>query len=313
LPWRRIPEPELPVPVSPALVSRLFRHTARVGLLAIAGVQLAHAQGGAANVTVEVFGSGREDAFFVTSSLIIGPTESVLWDAQYKVSDGKRLAEWIASKHTRLKAIVLSHADHDHYMGALEVVRRFPGTPVYMTRSGLDDFHARSASDLAAERKRPDNEAPDSLVTPQLLPVRLTVNDVAIEVIENLTGDVRAPASAALWIPSLRTALVGDVAFSGIHAWLGDSDYASRAAWRASLRKLAALGPTRVITGHKRDLTAADSPEVLTAMEQYITDFDAFMRASAAPQDVVKAMVEKYPDLALPVLMAYGARANFKK
>jgi glyoxylase-like metal-dependent hydrolase (beta-lactamase superfamily II) len=91
----------------------------------------------------------EEEAFHVVSTLIVGPSESILWDAQYRVGDGRRLAERIAETGTTLKAVVLSHADHDHYMGAMEVLKSFPGTPVYMTQAVLDEFAQRSQEDLA--------------------------------------------------------------------------------------------------------------------------------------------------------------------
>lgn len=263
---------------------------------------------------IEKFGDG-ERAFHVVSTLIVGPTESVLFDAQYKISDGRRLAERIAGSGTRLKAIVLSHADHDHYMGVSGVLERFPGTPVYMTRAGLEDFQARSERDLAREKRRgPDPDVPDSLPGITLLPeAGLSVDGYAVEAIEGLTGDVRAPAGTALWIPSLRTVLAGDLVFDGIHPWLGDSDAASRVAWRASLERLAALNPAAVVPGHKRDLARPDSPDRIDFMMRYLDDYDAAMEAASTPDEVAEAMVSKYPDLTLPALMAYGARQWFKK
>ncbi len=253
--------------------------------------------------------------FFVSATLIAGPTESVLWDAQYKVSDGKRVADVIERSGTRLKAVILSHADHDHYMGAMEVIERFPGTPVYLTADGLADFQKRSQHDLALEKRRgEDPEVPDSLVTPELLPAgKLLVDGVELVVVPKLTGDVRGPASAALWIPSLRTVLAGDLVFEGIHPWLGDADRESREAWRASLRRLAELDPVAVVPGHKRDLATADSPDQIDFMIQYLDDYDSAMASAATPEELAEAMVAKYPDLELPGLMAYGARKWFKK
>lgn len=263
---------------------------------------------------LEHVGADSDAAFRVVATIIVGPTESVLWDGQYKVSDGKRLADRVAATGTRLKAIVISHADHDHYMGAMEVVKRFPNTPVYMAASTLADFNERSAEELAAERKRPNSDAPDTLVTPQLLPqAPLTVDGHRLEVIADLVGDVRKPASSALWIPSLRAALVADLAFSGIHPWLGDSDKASRAAWRSSLKKIADLKPAIVVPGHKADVAAPDTPEVLTFMESYLAEFDRLMESAATPDDLVTAMRQRYPELKIPGLMATGARRNFKK
>lgn len=263
---------------------------------------------------LEQVGAETDAAFRVMATLIVGPTESVLWDAQYKISDGKRLADRIAGTGTRLKAIVISHADHDHYMGAMAVLTQFPNTPVYMAASTLADYHERSPGDLAAERKRPGADAPDTLVAAQLLPPEpLTVDGHRLEVIADLAGDVRKPVSAALWIPSLRAALVADLAFNGIHPWLGDSDLASRSAWRASLQRIIDLKPAIVVPGHKADLAAPDTPEVLAAMQAYLADFDRIMQSAATPTELVMAMRQRYPELKIPALMAAGARNNFKK
>lgn len=300
----------------------MFRHSGRCAR-AIAGSVLlawavaagapAGAQRGPAPLRLEVVGAETDAAFRVTAVIIAGPTESIVWDGHYKVSDGARLADRIAATGTRLKAIVISHADHDHYMGAMEVVKRFPGTPVYMAASTLQDFADRSAKDLAMERKRPGPEVPETLVTPVLLPAApLTVDGQRLDVLPDFVGDVRKPVSSVMWIPSLRAALVADLAFSGVHAWLGDSDSASRAAWKASLTRIADLKPAIVVPGHKADLAAPDSPDILTSMQEYLTAFDGFMQTAATADAVVTSMREKYPQLKLPILMASGTR-NFKK
>lgn len=254
-------------------------------------------------------------AFHVVSTLIVGPSESILFDAQYKVSDGRRLAEMIAETGTDLKAIVLSHADHDHYMGAMEIIRRFPETPVYMSEAGIKDFNARAEKDLATEKSRGDQaEVPDSLVAPQPFPPDgLIVDGQEIVVIDGLVGDVRKPASTALWIPSLRTILAGDLVFEGIHPWLGDSDVASRVEWRNSLRKLQEYQPKAVVPGHKRNLTTPDAPRLIELMIDYLGDYDAQMETATSPEELVGHMVFDHPDRTLAILMAYGARMWFKK
>ena len=109
-----------------------------------------------------------------------------------------------------------------------------------------------------------------------------------------------------------RSALVADLAFNGIHPWLGDSDIASRAAWRTSLRRIGDLKPAIVVPGHKVDVTAADSPDLLDFMQKYLTDYDAIMQSAETPAALATAMREKYPDLKIPALMGAGGR-NFKK
>lgn len=263
---------------------------------------------------LELVGAETDAAFRVIAALVVGPTECLLWDAQYKMTDGRRLADRIASVCPRLKAIVISHADHDHYMGATAVVTRFPGTPVYMTPSTLADYNERSASDLEAERRRPDADAPDMLVTARRLPPEpLTVDGHRLEVMADLAGDVRKRASAALWIPSLRAVLVGDLAFRGIHPWLGDSDAASRQAWRVSLQRIADLQPAIVVPGHKADVAAPDTPDVLAFMQGYLAEFERVVQSSATPEVAVKAMRDGYPALRIPALMVAGVRNHFKK
>ncbi len=279
-------------------------------LLLIVGARAGEAQGSAASrLQVEVFGS-QAQTFHVLTALVSGPTEAVLWDGQYRPADGARIADSIAARGKKLKAIVLSHADHDHWMGMLPILARFPGTPVYATPSVREDYAKRAANDLAQEKRR-GGDVPDSLVVLQALSARLTVDGVRLEIMDGLTGDVSAPASAVMWIPSLRTVLAGDLVFSGIHAWLGDSDVASREHWRSDVRRLIGLSPAVVIPGHQRDLTTPRSPRLLEEMIAYLDTFDAATRSATAAPDVIAKMTTSFPDLALPVLMAAGARRHF--
>ena len=45
----------------------------------------------------------------------------------------------------------------------------------------------------------------------------------------------------------------------------------------------------------------------------YLDAYDEAMAAASSTDDVVNAMVGAYPSLALPELMAYGARKWFKR
>jgi glyoxylase-like metal-dependent hydrolase (beta-lactamase superfamily II) len=253
-------------------------------------------------------------AFDVVSTLIVGPTEVLLWDAQYHVSDATRVADRIAATGKHLKAIVISHPDHDHYMGTAVIVQRFPGTPVYMTAAALAEFKRTAFQSFGGEKARNPTQTPDSLVTPQVLPsMHLTVDGEAIEVVPDLTGDVLTPTNSFLWIPSLRAALAADIVFNGVNPWLGASDEASRAAWRQAVKQIADLHPAIVVAGHKKDVNAPDSPDVLTFMDHYLTDFDAFKKSSSSSQQLFAAMKAKYPDLAVQGLLGYSAQVAFKK
>ena len=249
-------------------------------------------------------------AFDVIATLISGPHNVVLWDAQYHLADARRVADAIQATGKHLQAIVISHPDEDHYTGAAAIVERFPGTPVYMTPAAIRKFN--EVAKRGFQRERPGT-VPDSLVTPQPLPSDIIILDgVRLEVIPDLTGD-NPGYNSALWIPSTKTLLAGDLVFNGVHSWLGASDSASRVAWGASLDRLAQLNPSVVIAGHKRDINAPDSPSLLEDQKKYLLAFDSLRRASTGPQQLREAMLARYPDFAVRVLLGYSASVAYRK
>lgn len=232
-------------------------------------------------------------SFDVIATAVVGKTELILWDALMKPADGTRLADALAGTGKRVKAIILSHPDHDHYGGVPVLLERFPGTPVYMTAAAIEWFN-----------KTPQHPA----FTPQLLPdTHLTVDGEKIEIIPDLTGDVIKPTNSMLWIPSMRTLMVGDIVFDGIHPWLGSSDVASRKEWLKSLDRIDAMKPLALVPGHKRDVNSPDTPASVQKMRRYLIDFDSLAAASSDAPTLAAAVLAKYPDLAVRVLVRPGA------
>src|SRR6188768_77029 len=74
---------------------------------------------------LELVGSDST-SFDVVATMVVGPTEVLLWDAQYHAADARRLADRVAATGKKLKAIIISHPDHDHFSGAAALVERFP-------------------------------------------------------------------------------------------------------------------------------------------------------------------------------------------
>ena len=266
----------------------------------------------APKLTIEEVGADST-AFDVVATIVMGPKEALLWDAQYHLTDARRLADRIAASGRHLKAIILSHPDHDHFAGAAAIVERFPGTPVYMTTKALEEYKRTAPPAFNNEKSRAPQMLPDSIVTPQPLPsMQLTVDGEKVEVLPDLTGDVITSVNSVLWIPSIGTVLAGDVIFNGVHAWLGSSDTTSRAAWRASIKRIAALHPKVVVAGHKKDVSAPDTPDVLEAMDRYLADFDSLRKTSADAPSLYQAMKAKYPDYAVSNLLRYAAMVAFR-
>ena len=61
-----------------------------------------------------------------TSTLVYGPTESVLVDTQYMADDVDEVIRRIEATRTTLTAIYVTHAHADHYFGLERLLERFP-------------------------------------------------------------------------------------------------------------------------------------------------------------------------------------------
>jgi glyoxylase-like metal-dependent hydrolase (beta-lactamase superfamily II) len=243
-------------------------------------------------------------AFDVTSTIIYGPTEAILVDAQFRVSDANRVADLIAARGVTLKAVILTHPHDDHYIGAAVFRQRFPGVPVYISAGGLKEFRRSAPRFFAALRGAFPRETPDSLVEPQVFPgAHFTVDGEDVEVVPDLTGDEWVPSNSYVWIPSLRAMIAGDLVFRGVHVWLANSNAESRQRWLRALDQLEARHPLIVIAGHKRDAGLPDSPDVIDATRSYIREFDRTLALATGSDDLAERMRSRFPDLALSALI----------
>ena len=254
--------------------------------------------------------------YHVVSTLVSGRTEAILIDGQNNARDGRAVADLVAASGKRLKAIFITHPDHDHYTGLSAIVQRFPGTPVYMTAAAIEEYNhgaEQRARMLPMMKQRFGDMAPDSFVTPQVLPAGgLSVDGEELEVARDRQGDVLAPTNSFVFIPSLRTVVAGDVVFNGIHIWLAASNAESRARWRAALDQIASLHPRAVIAGHVATGQAVDSPDAVAWTRDYLTAFDSARTRAATAPDLVAAMRQRYPAAQIPVLLMASAQKAYQ-
>ena len=155
----------------------------------------------------------------VTSTLIYGDQEAILVDTQFRIADAEKLAERIAAKGRKLKAILITHPHFDHFYGASVLLKRFPGTPVYASPSDIEYIKGSLANTVAQMRARFGEAIPADIQIPQPWPdTHFTVDGQAVEVVAGLQGDVGpGPRNNVVWVPSLAAAIVGDIAFNQVH------------------------------------------------------------------------------------------------
>ena len=250
----------------------------------------------------------------VTSTLIYGDQEAILVDTQFRIGDAERIADRIAAKGRRLKAILITHPHFDHFYGASVLLKRFPGTPVYASASDIEYIKGSLATTVTQIRERFGAAAiPADILIPEPWPgTHFTVDGQAVDVVAGLQGDVGpGPRNNVVWVPSLAAAIVGDIAFNQVHLSLRATDADSRKAWQETLRLVQERNPRIVVAGHKNRAELPDTPDVLAFNRAYLTEFEAALAASHNAGELVAAMKQKFPQAGLDRILNFSAARFF--
>lgn len=258
----------------------------------------------AAPLTLDVYNPQDKGVFPVTSTLISGPTEATLVDAQFSVKDGEALVKMIQHSGKKLTRVLITAGDPDYYFGLEPIVKAYPQVKIEATPLVVDHINQTKAEKLKYWGPILKDGAPKEVFVPQVThETTFTVDGEKIE--------LRQPASHAayLWIPANKTILGGVGVSSGIHVWTADSQTkAARQEWRDVLDEMAALKPKRVIPDHYiGEVKPGAAPVVFTG--DYLADFElALKKGKSAP--VIAEMKQKYPGLADESSLEMSAKVN---
>ncbi|WP_042366676.1 MBL fold metallo-hydrolase [Streptacidiphilus neutrinimicus] len=262
-----------------------------------------------ARLEVDVF-TGPESAFFATSALVLGPRHALLVDTQLTRSAGRELAEWVAGRARTLAAIVITHPHPDHYFGTEEVLRLFPGTPVYADAGVIEEITRTGLAKVVQWQQVFGDDVTSGPIVPGPLPTdTMLIDGSPVHMLAVGQGD--CATSTVVHVPDARTVISGDVAFNGTHLWTADTTRAQRADWLASLETVRGLDPVRVVAGHRAPGQDDDAARVLAFTGDYLREFDAHLSEHPGDPDAVMAAVnETYGELTLPGMLHTGVHAN---
>ncbi|HST01345.1 MAG TPA: MBL fold metallo-hydrolase [Usitatibacter sp.] len=256
--------------------------------------------------------TGGPKSYGVTSTVVYGPTEALLVDAQFNYEEAGRLADEIDHLGRRLTTIFITHPDPDHYVGLAVLQKRFPGARILMTDTARSHYrmHIQEIRMQYSKGSRRAETPPAEPIAQALSGKTLVVDGQRVEVIADLQGDVAdMPANSAIWVPSLRLLVAGDLAFEQVHPYLDESTPKGRAAWAADVRRLEDLRPAVVVAGHKRDAGDPDSPGVLEDTSTYVMEFDRELNAHADAAGVEAEMLRLHPDYGYPLFLKIASRS----
>src|SRR6202011_745515 len=128
------------------------------------------------------------------------------------------------------------------------------------------------------------------------------------EILKNVQGDT--DANTMLWLPGQKTLIAGDVLFNDLHVYTAETDMTARKRWLNTLNSIRELKPAAVIPGHSKVGAPIDATSALTFTEKYLLTFEEELEKAKEPDDLIKAMKEKFPSADLLLAIERGAKAN---
>lgn len=259
----------------------------------------------AAPLTLDTYNPQDKGIFAVSSTLVSGPKEAVLFDAQFSVKEGEALVDKIRRSGKTLNKIVITSGDPDFYFGLQPLVKAFPNAKVVATQHVVDHIKETKDAKLAFWGPQMKDGAPTKLIVPQV--IALTTFMVDGEKIEIKQPDSYA---AYVWVPSAKAILGGTGVSWGIHLWTADTQTKeSRQQWLTTLDEMSALNPERVIPGHYLGTPPAGL-DAVNFTRTYLQQFEQALAENKSSAQVITAMKKQWPDLAEESSLELSAKVN---
>lgn len=268
-------------------------------------LSMAAAPAFAASLQLDVYNPQHDGIFPVSSTLVSGPKEAILVDAQFSVKDGEKLVEKIKASGKTLKEILITSGDPDYYFGLEPLVKAFPQAKVVASQAVVDHIKATKEAKLAWWVPQMKDGAPKQIIVPQVTTATtFTVDGEALEL--HHAGDY----AAYIWVPANKAILGGTAIASGIHVWTADTQTpAIRQAWVNTLKEMQQRKPQQVIPGHYLgERPAGDA--AITFTRDYLLAFEKALTAHKASADVINSMKAAYPGLADESSLELSAQVN---
>ncbi|WP_410732269.1 Vmh family MBL fold metallo-hydrolase [Citrobacter freundii] len=259
----------------------------------------------AAPLQLDVYNPQEKGIFPVSSTLVSGPKEAILFDAQFSTKDGEQLVQMIRASGKTLKAIVITSGDPDFYFGLQPIVNAFPQVKVLATPQVVDHIRATKEAKLQFWGPQMKDGAPTSLTVPQATAqTQFTVDGEPLEL--RHSNDY----AAYIWIPANRAIIGGTGVASGIHVWTADTQSEEqRSTWRNVLSEMQSLQPTQVVPGHYIG-ERPTGDKAIRFTQDYLQSFEQVLGAKKGSDYVIKTMTAAWPGLADASSLELSAKVN---
>lgn len=245
-----------------------------------------------------------------TAALLLGPTEAVLVDTQYRDDDIDEVIDRIEKSGRTLTSVIITHAHPDHYFGLERILTRFPEASAIATRAVADAASEGIDDDRAHAREFFGGAAVDNATVPAAEPDGgVRIDGESVELIDVPQADIH-PA-AIVHVPASEIVVAGDAVYNKIHPFLAASGPAEWPKWIETLDIVAELRPSTVVAGHKQP-GLPDSPEAIAETRAYLSDFIDGVEEAADSRALVARIQDKYPDFGNRSALVLSAVTAFR-
>lgn len=230
-----------------------------------------------------------------TSTLISGPTEAVLIDAQYRKDDVRDIGDLIERTGKKLTTIYLTHGHPDHYLGVNPLLERVPETKCVAPPEVIEYMkHIHDANMVAWEMMFGDASVRELPRAEPLEGRTLYVDGSPLNIIEVEQADIHP--TTIVHVPDIDTVVAGDSVYNEIHQMFALSAAEDWQRWIETVDLVESLHPRKIVAGPRRP--DGDDYAVETMIEQtlgYIRDFAAAYESANDADELIATMTEKYP------------------
>lgn len=262
------------------------------------------AAAGADSIQVQSY-TASEPGFLVNSHLLVGRETAVLVDAQFTRSEARKVVDLIKASGKKLTTIFVTHAHPDHYLGLEILSKEFPKAKILARQSVIDEIKATAQGKIDYWKQFYKDDLADSYVTPSAFTGdSIRIDGEKVQVVDFTNGE--SASFSALYLPSSKTLVAGDLVYNQVHLWLAEN---RPEGWLKNLADIRKVGPIlNILPGHGPN---GDST-LLNENEHYIRSFLEITQGPATKELATKQLKEKFPQYRLPVIAELSVAGRVK-